>query len=76
MSSIGLNLQPFTDNRDVSIDMFSAGWEKNQSINYFTRIFDSYLDVTIAGEGAANLGLYSALRVFEHGRIFIVPHML
>ena len=50
-----------------------------KSINHFTahsRIFDSYLDVTIAGEGAANFGLYSALRVFEHGRIFIVPHML
>ena len=58
--------------------MFSAGWGK-KSINYFTahsRIFDSYLDVTIAGEGAANLGLYSALRVFEHGGIFLVPHLL
>ena len=53
--------------------------EKNQSINYFTahsRIFDSYLNVTIAGEGAANLGLSSALRVFEHEGIFLVSHLL
>jgi hypothetical protein len=33
-------------------------------------------DVTIAGEGLQNLGLCSALRVFEQGGIFIVPHLL
>jgi hypothetical protein len=33
-------------------------------------------DVTIAGEGLQNLGLYSALRAFEQGGIFIVPHPL
>jgi hypothetical protein len=33
-------------------------------------------DVTIAGEGLQNLGLCSALRAFEQGWIFIVPHLL
>jgi hypothetical protein len=33
-------------------------------------------DVTIAGEGLQNLGLCSAFRAFEHGEIFIVPHLL
>jgi hypothetical protein len=32
--------------------------------------------VTIAGDRAANLGLWSALRAFEQGGIFIVPHLL
>jgi hypothetical protein len=36
----------------------------------------SYGDVTIAGEGLQNLGLCSALRAFEQGGIFIVPHLL
>jgi hypothetical protein len=35
-----------------------------------------YGDVTIAGEGLQNLGLCSALRAFEQGGIFIVPHLL
>ena len=38
--------------------------------------FDLYGDVTIAGEGLQNLGLCSALRAFEQGGIFIVPHLL
>jgi hypothetical protein len=33
-------------------------------------------DVTITGEGPQNLGLCSALRAFEQGGIFIVPHLL
>jgi hypothetical protein len=33
-------------------------------------------DVTIACEGLQNLGLCSALRAFEQGGIFIVPHLL
>jgi hypothetical protein len=33
-------------------------------------------DVTITGEGLQNLGLCSALRVFEQGGIFIVPYLL
>jgi hypothetical protein len=40
------------------------------------RIFHLYGDFTIAGEGLQNLGLCSALRAFEQGRIFIVPHLL
>jgi hypothetical protein len=39
--------------------------------------FFSYLAaVTITGDMAANLGLWSALRAFEEGGIFIVPHLL
>jgi hypothetical protein len=38
--------------------------------------FHLYGDVTIAGEGLQNLGLGSALRAFEQGGIFIVPHLL
>jgi hypothetical protein len=41
-----------------------------------SRIFHLYVDVTIAGEGLQNLGLGSALRAFEQGGIFIVPHLL
>jgi hypothetical protein len=35
-----------------------------------------YGDITIAGEGLNNLGLCSALRAFEQGEIFIMPHLL
>jgi hypothetical protein len=53
----------------------------NIGIDYFdftsrSRIFHLYGDVTIAGEGLQNLGLCSALRAFEQGGIFIVPHLL
>jgi hypothetical protein len=41
-----------------------------------SRIFHLYGDVSIAGEGLQNLGLCSALRAFEQGGIFIVPHLL
>jgi hypothetical protein len=41
-----------------------------------SRIFHLYGDVTITGEGLQNLGLCSALRAFEQGCIFIVPHQL
>jgi hypothetical protein len=34
------------------------------------------MDVTITGEGLQNLGLCLALKAFEQGRIFIVPHLL
>jgi hypothetical protein len=33
-------------------------------------------DVTIAAEGLQNVGLCSALMVFEQGGIFIVPYLL
>jgi hypothetical protein len=41
-----------------------------------SRIFHLYGDVTIAAEELQNLGLCSALRAFEQGGIFIVPHLL
>jgi hypothetical protein len=34
-----------------------------------------YGNVNIAGEGLQDLGLCSALRAFEQGGIFIVPHL-
>jgi hypothetical protein len=46
---------------------------------YFTsssRTFHLHGDVTIAVEGLQNLGQCSALRAFEQGGIFIVPHLL
>jgi hypothetical protein len=39
-------------------------------------MFYLYGDVTITGEGLQNLGLCSAIRAFEQGGIFIVPHLL
>jgi hypothetical protein len=41
-----------------------------------SRIFCVYVDVTITGEGLQNLDLCSALRAFEQGVVFIVPHLL
>jgi hypothetical protein len=41
-----------------------------------SRIFHLYGDVTIADERLQNLGLCSALKAFEQGGIFIVPHLL
>jgi hypothetical protein len=45
-------------------------------LRFYSRIFHLYGDVTIIGEGLQNLGLCSALRAFEQGGIFIVPHLL
>jgi hypothetical protein len=37
----------------------------------------SYMGTSpIPGEGLQNLGLCSALRAFEQGEIFIMPHLL
>jgi hypothetical protein len=41
-----------------------------------SRIFHLYGDDTITSEGLQNLGLYSALKTFEQGGIFIMLHML
>jgi hypothetical protein len=41
-----------------------------------SRILHLYGDITITCEGLQNFGLRSALRVFEQGGIFIVPHLL
>jgi hypothetical protein len=40
-----------------------------------SRIFHLFRDVTIYGEGLHNLGLCSALRAFQQGGIFIMPHL-
>jgi hypothetical protein len=43
----------------------------------FSRIFHLHGDVTITGEGGAKFRpICSALRAFEQGGIFIVPHLL
>jgi hypothetical protein len=47
-----------------------------ESFTSRSRIFHLCEDVTIADEGMQNLGLCSALRAFEQGGIFIVPHLL
>jgi hypothetical protein len=54
----------------------SHDWLIIYSFTSRSRIFHLYGDVTIAGEGLRNLGLCTALRTFEEGGIFIVPHML
>jgi hypothetical protein len=41
-----------------------------------SRIFHLYGDVTITSEGLQNLGLWTALRAFEQGRIFMVTQGL
>jgi hypothetical protein len=40
------------------------------------RIFHLYGNVTITGEGMQNLGQCSALRAYEQGGIFFLPHLL
>jgi hypothetical protein len=54
----------------MNMDLFIYGFTSR------SRIFHLYGDVTIASEGQQNLGLCSALRAFEQGGIFIVPHLL
>jgi hypothetical protein len=53
-----------------------VGWLLINGFMSRTRIFPLYGDVTIAGEGLKNLGLCWAVRAFEQGGIFIVPHLL
>jgi hypothetical protein len=48
----------------------------NYLLFYAPRIFHLYGDVTIAGEGLQIQAFYSALRAFEWGGIFIMPHLL
>jgi hypothetical protein len=65
----GDNLNPY----------MKLNWYDLLIIHGFTfrsRIFHLHGDVTITGVGLQNLGLCSALRAFEHGGIFIVPHLL
>jgi hypothetical protein len=48
----------------------------NKCFTSCSRIFHLCGDVNIAGEGLQNLGLCSALKAFEQGGIFIMPHLL
>ena len=41
-----------------------------------TQEYFTYMETSIAGEGLQNFGLCSALRAFEQGGIFIMPHLL
>jgi hypothetical protein len=41
-----------------------------------SRLFHLYGDVAIAGERLQNIGLCLALRAFEQGEVFIVPHWI
>jgi hypothetical protein len=56
--------------------VFRCDWLIIYGFTSRSRIFHLYGDVTIAGKGLQNLGLSSALRAFEQGGIFIVPHLL
>jgi hypothetical protein len=83
-SSRGLNRRPSDCQINCLIDCATATIYNNGLIDWLiiygftsrSRIFHLYGDVTIAGEGLQNLGLCSALRAFEQGGIFIVPHLL
>jgi hypothetical protein len=45
-------------------------------LRFYFSLKNIYGYVSITSEGPQNLGLCSALRAFEQGRIFIVPHLL
>jgi hypothetical protein len=54
---------------EVSLFMFICCFTSRSRISHL------YGDVIITGEGLQNVGLCSALRAFEQGGIFIVPHL-
>jgi hypothetical protein len=58
------------------VNFYMSDWLIIYSFTSRSRIFHLYGDVTIAVEGLQNLSLCSALRAFEQGGIFIVPHLL
>jgi hypothetical protein len=62
----------------VSVCNWEVGWLIDHLMFYvpLKNISLKYGDVTITGEGLQNLGLCSALRAFEQGGIFIVPHLM
>jgi hypothetical protein len=53
-----------------------SGWLVIYCFTSHSRMFHLHGDVTITGERLQNLGLCSAIRAFEQGKIFIVPHLL
>jgi hypothetical protein len=58
------------------LSLESIDWMIIYEFTSRSRIFHLYGDVTIAGERLQSLGLCSALRAFEQGGVFIVPHLL
>ena len=68
-------LRPAQEFFTYMVDLF-IHWLIIYGFTSRSRIFHFYGDVTIAGEGLQNLGLCLALRAFEQGGIFIVPHLL
>jgi hypothetical protein len=60
----------------VFTNLISIDWLIIYCFTSRSRLFHFYGDVTITGDGLQNLGLCSALRAFEQGGIFIVPHLL
>jgi hypothetical protein len=69
------NLVKLNGKSIVTFDLENTPYFDSLIIYCFTsrsRIFHFYGDVTIIGEGLQ----CSALRAFEQGRIFIVPHLL
>jgi hypothetical protein len=58
------------------VTTMELNWLIIYSFTSRSRIFHLYGNVTIADLELQNLGLCSALRVFEQGRVFIVPHLL
>jgi hypothetical protein len=71
---------------ELSTSIYIEVWNSNVSNDIYSRISVDTSDIrqvvlytlhnTIASEELQNLGLCSALRAFEQGRIFIMPHML
>jgi hypothetical protein len=59
---------------------FGFNYRMIENLRYCVQLknfsLDRCRDVTIAGEGLPSLGLCLALRAFERGEIFIVPHLL
>jgi hypothetical protein len=63
-------------------DVLAKIWKSKVLVDWLIGYLQFYVPlknfshITIAGEGLQNLGLCSALRAFEQGGIFIVPHLL
>jgi hypothetical protein len=70
------SIHPVLESYSVCVIRGNLDWLIIYCFTFRSRIFHLYGDVTITGEGLQNLGLCSALRAFEQGGIFIVPHLL
>jgi hypothetical protein len=62
--------------RTVPLHICQIDWLIIYCFTFRSIFFHLHGDVTIDGEGLQNLGLCSALRAFEQGGIFVVPHLL